>query len=337
MDMFDETTGKVAASPRLKVVSLNPKPIVMLESKFTISQFAYVRTYHGEANVRKVMRLVYEAEGTGCDAPLADDDFSYATLPDKWDLKRAKSGGRNEGALVLDIGANEGFYSMMASAYGCRVVSFEPQPMCVALISAAIAFNNFRHPVKLINRVVQNQKVEFWAPNEQCSGVVQYIKTKDDEKNSNDQLVKSATIDDIVEANGGSRVILAHMDVEGAEIRVLESGLKSIQAKKIDNFVVEVNFGRWQNYGVTVEHARSVLEQVRTGGDFVCRSLDVGGGGDPRTYPIIESWNTYDFPKEIDAWCTSDPKFKQVITESQANQKSYHTGNAPSTFNYNEQ
>lgn len=32
-------------------------------------------------------------------------------------------------SVVLDIGANQGFYSMLAAAHGCRVVSFEPRPV----------------------------------------------------------------------------------------------------------------------------------------------------------------------------------------------------------------
>ena len=46
-------------------------------------------------------------------------------------------------SVVLDIGANQGFYSMLAAAHGCRVVSFEPQPECQRGLLAARARNGF--------------------------------------------------------------------------------------------------------------------------------------------------------------------------------------------------
>lgn len=339
MDMFEESQGRIDARPHLRAISLNPKPIVMLESKFTNSQYGYVRTYFGEVNVRKTMRLVYSTEA-GCDAPLNDPEFSYGDTSKKWDPRQKLVNPVKEGALVLDIGANEGFYSMMSAAYGCRVLSFEPQPLCVALLSQAIAHNNFRHPVKVMNRVVQNKKVEFWAPANSCSGVVQYTDTKEDSKahTAVEALVKSASIDEAIAANGGSRVILAHMDVEGAEIQVLESGLKSIKEKKIDNLIIEVNSGRWPKYGVTQDHARKILEEVRIGGDYVCRSLANGSGHDVRTFPIIKSWQAQDyrFGGEIDAWCTNNPKFKTVLREGpEAPTIHFKPGTPPTTFNYN--
>ena len=53
---------------------------------------------------------------------------------------------------VLDIGANLGFYSMLAGAHGCRVTAFEPQPGCRNYFQAARARNNFsEEAVRLIS------------------------------------------------------------------------------------------------------------------------------------------------------------------------------------------
>ena len=66
-----------------------------------------------------------------------------------------QSRGRERGSgLVLDIGANSGYYGLTAAAYGCRVVAFEPQPGCHAAISAAIARNGFGARMRLERRPV---------------------------------------------------------------------------------------------------------------------------------------------------------------------------------------
>ena len=39
--------------------------------------------------------------------------------------------------LFADSGSNEGTWSLLAAAHGCRVVSIDPQPLCIALLRAA--------------------------------------------------------------------------------------------------------------------------------------------------------------------------------------------------------
>lgn len=40
-------------------------------------------------------------------------------------------------SLMLDVGMNDGIYSLLAAARGCRVVSFELQSQCIALARSA--------------------------------------------------------------------------------------------------------------------------------------------------------------------------------------------------------
>ena len=46
------------------------------------------------------------------------------------------------GGLMLDVGANFGYYSLYAARMGCRVVAWEPVPMFRQFIEAAAALNN---------------------------------------------------------------------------------------------------------------------------------------------------------------------------------------------------
>jgi hypothetical protein len=52
--------------------------------------------------------------------------------------------------LMLDIGANAGYFGMMAAAYGASVVLFEPQPACGTWIDMQIKANGHGERVKLV-------------------------------------------------------------------------------------------------------------------------------------------------------------------------------------------
>lgn len=48
-------------------------------------------------------------------------------------------------ALVVDVGAHVGYFSLLSAAYGCRVASFEPNAMALKYLQASKDFNNFRN------------------------------------------------------------------------------------------------------------------------------------------------------------------------------------------------
>jgi len=50
-----------------------------------------------------------------------------------------------KGGLVLDGGANFGYYALLAAKHGCRVVAWEPVPAFRAFLRAAAALNNLSH------------------------------------------------------------------------------------------------------------------------------------------------------------------------------------------------
>ena len=69
--------------------------------------------------------------------------------------------------LVLDVGANFGFFAVYAAKLGCRVIAWEPVPRFVAFARWTIAANNVSDLVDLRERVVSNeagQKISMSAP-----------------------------------------------------------------------------------------------------------------------------------------------------------------------------
>ncbi|PNH04737.1 hypothetical protein TSOC_009052 [Tetrabaena socialis] len=47
----------------------------------------------------------------------------------------------NNGATVVDVGANVGYFTMLAGDAGCRTIAFEPQPIPNAMARASVALN----------------------------------------------------------------------------------------------------------------------------------------------------------------------------------------------------
>ena len=60
------------------------------------------------------------------------------------------------GGLMLDVGANFGYYSFYAAKMGCRVVAWEPIPIFRAFVEAGLALNNLTHRVHLRSNVVSD-------------------------------------------------------------------------------------------------------------------------------------------------------------------------------------
>ena len=53
-------------------------------------------------------------------------------------FRRLASDCADRDTLILDVGANSGYYSLLSAALGCQVVAFEPQPGCHTRLKAAI-------------------------------------------------------------------------------------------------------------------------------------------------------------------------------------------------------
>ena len=61
-----------------------------------------------------------------------------------------------KGGLMLDVGANFGYYSFLAAKMGCRVVAWEPVPAFRSFVAAALRLNNLTHRVHLRPAVVSD-------------------------------------------------------------------------------------------------------------------------------------------------------------------------------------
>ena len=165
---------------------------------------------------------------------------------------QCKSSSR--GDIMIDIGANEGYYGLLSASLGCRVLAFEPQPGCRAKIDAAIAFNRFAHSMRVVGQpVAPAPSKTLWLPSRGCRmmGIPTDMRGSQVQR-SRFTSVHTVTLDEgiggkgaqVIGALSNARISLVKVDTEGAELSVLQSMLVPTLGR-IDNIVVETSPGWW--------------------------------------------------------------------------------------------
>ena len=124
----------------------------------------------------------------------------------------------NRGDVFLDIGANLGFFTMLASAIvgeTGRVLSFEPNPLNLQLIYASVLRNAAR-----------NVHIHPFAASDK-TGILRFLTVgsnggvmNDDDERDTSMLVQSVVLDEFLKNE--TRIDLVKLDIEGYEIFALK-------------------------------------------------------------------------------------------------------------------
>ena len=129
------------------------------------------------------------------------------------------------GDVVLDLGANAGLPTLLASkavGQSGHVYAFEPGERALKLLRHDIAVNSLTN-VTVIDAAVSNQSglASFGVANDTALSSLADI-SRTDQQITNWETVKTIRIDDAVTAHGIRAVTFVKMDVEGAEKLALE-------------------------------------------------------------------------------------------------------------------
>ncbi len=145
------------------------------------------------------------------------------------------------GDLFVDVGANIGSYTVLASrVIGCRTVAFEPDPAAAAALERNIRLNKIAERVELRISAVGEQDGE--AP------FSIGLDTQNPVLTSADATGRSVPMQTLDRALGGRIPILVKIDVEGYETEVLRgaravlaaSELKAVLTENRSSTVVEI-------------------------------------------------------------------------------------------------
>jgi FkbM family methyltransferase len=180
------------------------------------------------------------------------------------------------GDVVVDVGANLGWYSLLAARTvgpGGRVLCVEP--------SAALC-DRLRHTVELnalgnviVERCALSEgegEARLFALDHTNSGLgsIMWRRVPEDAER-----VPTRSMDGLLGAHGIERARLAKIDVEGAEALVMAGMQRTLERAVFDYFVIEVGGPRLQRQGTS---ARAIVEAFEKHG-YRCQSLVEGRPG----------------------------------------------------------
>ncbi len=162
------------------------------------------------------------------------------------------------GDCVIDIGANQGYYTLLASELvgsNGKVISIEPNPEVFSKLLASVQINGFYSRVNPMNVALAFEGgaglVPFWVPHRDCkNGRFIFPEDNHDLLEAHGNIIEVEAID--LQVDQFDRVDFIKIDVEGAELAVLKQ-IRPIIDQFRPGIVCEVNFGRNYSYNDLIE------------------------------------------------------------------------------------
>lgn len=150
---------------------------------------------------------------------------------------------KNSSTLFIDIGANIGYYSLLASSQGIKVVAFEPVVKNLELFEQSIWSNNFEKLIKVHNIGIGEKKYRamfntyddnmgLCRPVELCEQITIPISSTEE--------VQIDTINEYINFDGIDNVVVK-INVESMELEVLRSFDKLLESTKIKYILIEIS------------------------------------------------------------------------------------------------
>lgn len=164
------------------------------------------------------------------------------------------------GYVVLDIGANAGYYSLIASRKVRQVYAFEPSPLMRQQLEKNIALN-----------ALPNISVEPYAVSDKDGTARLYLSADDNSGmtgmqpaenfSGTTEMVKTVSIDEWLLTKGSPTINVIKIDVEGAEMKVLE-GMKGLLKKDHPDICIEIIPSLLGKYGNKAEDVFQFLDDL---------------------------------------------------------------------------
>ena len=147
--------------------------------------------------------------------------------------------------LMLDIGANTGFYGMLAIESGCEVLFFDIQPECIAMINAGLLVNSFHTRGATVSKGISSRRSTFSMKTGGACNMKQTLKNAVESggQSPNMMNVEVVPLRDVLPKD--AEVLMMKVDTEGNEIHVLKGGEEFFQRQQIHHAIVEVSPGLW--------------------------------------------------------------------------------------------
>jgi FkbM family methyltransferase len=188
-----------------------------------------------------IMTVIDRNTGIRCNCTVA----SYQMFGETWYNKdyEIPHFPIRQGDVVIDIGANQGFFACYAASKGAKVYAFEPFTNSFQTLIENLELNHLSSQVTAQPWAIggQNGSVELISTDTLGSGMnttqpefVKNVQIKVSEKTQ----VPCFTLNHIIEEFNLNKIRLCKIDCEGAELEILQQ-LDKAHLSKIDAFVLE--------------------------------------------------------------------------------------------------
>lgn len=164
-----------------------------------------------------------------------------------WDtiVRIAKPAQNN--SLIIDVGANIGYFSLMAASLGHSVIAFEPMEKNLRRFVSSIDRNGFKEQIKVFRHALSSvacQQVNMQPTHHTNQGNGQIQGSGGD--------ILTMTLDNIIQQD----ILLMKIDVEGFETAVLDGGSTLLTKYNVQNIVME--------FSDTTKHTCDVAKMLQT-------------------------------------------------------------------------
>lgn len=173
----------------------------------------------------------------------------------------------NGGRTFIDIGAHVGTWTINLAKYFDRVIAFEPDPRAWNVLNKNLELNNIKN-VEVIPKAVSNKsgKIQFNLFFNPCTNTIMNpMMMGRTDLPIGQQLVETVSIDEFVESRGINDIDFLKIDAEGAELLIVEGGIRTIQKQSPDFFI--------EMHGLFYDRLKKMLPFVE------CDVLDGGRAG----------------------------------------------------------
>ena len=145
------------------------------------------------------------------------------------------------GDVFLDIGANIGYFSLLAASKDptCKVIAFEPAKDIFGKLKENITINHFKNIITVNTAVGEKseEKVLFLSRSDNL-GMSSFRQPEN--FSGETEKVKVVSIDDWIKIAGLHKIDLIKIDVEGSEMTVLK-GMMEVLGRCKPSLVMEIN------------------------------------------------------------------------------------------------
>lgn len=163
--------------------------------------------------------------------------------------------------VVIDVGANIGWFTVLGAANGMQVFAVEPQPGCLPFINAGVCASGLADRVVLRHAACSSKEGSVKIPLKGCSGLVTW---SEDPSSVKDASVQTVSLNSFAEeAQIPARVAIMKIDTEGSEIDILQSGFPSFWEKHVvDNIIAEVMPRAWSKKVLSLKQGAKLLSDL---------------------------------------------------------------------------